>query len=238
MELELFGSLHLRTLLALAGFGFVVIYPAKRWMNADTRDQWAIGLGSFMIVMEFLDRGYQIILLDESIKDNLPLHLCGIGVFLGAALLFFRNYRVFEILYFWGLVGAAQSIFTPDLEVGNHVFLFITYFLSHWMIILAVLYMIIIYDFRPTWDSLRRAFIALNLFTLCVAPINLLLDTNYLFICEKPGSATLLDVLGPWPWYILSLEVVGLLFFMVFYSPYAIADLIRSKRNSQPERGA
>lgn len=185
-----------------------------------------IGLGAFMIVMEFMDRGYQIIVLDELVKDNLPLHLCGIGIFLGATLFFIRNYRLFEIMYFWGLVGAIQAIVTPDLEIGAHTFLFVTYFLSHWMIIVSVLYMIFVYEYRPTWKSLWRAFIWLNLYTLIVAPINLLLETNYLFICEKPGSASLLDVMGPWPWYILALEGVGLVFFVVFYSPYAIRDLV------------
>jgi len=223
----MFGGMHGWILLALGVFGFMVLYPARRWMDASAQKQWAIGLGAFIIVMEFLDRGYQIIILNESVRENLPFHLCGIGVFLAAALLFFRTRWLFDIMYFWGIIGASQSILTPDLTMGGHDFLFLTYFLSHWMIIIAVLYCIIIWDFRPTWRSLWRAFIALNLYTLLVAPINLLLGTNYLYICHKPDSATLLDVLGPWPWYILVLEGVGLVFFIVVYSPYLIKDFIR-----------
>jgi uncharacterized membrane protein YwaF len=36
--------------------------------------------------------------------------------------------------------------------------------------------------------------------------INKLVDGNYMFLSHKPDSASLLDVLGPYPWYILSME--------------------------------
>ena len=229
--LELFGSTHLWIMGLLIIIAFIMIAPVRRWGNDDQKKQLAIGLGAVMIVMEVLDRGYQIIVLDELIKDNLPFHLCGIGVFLGAVLLIFRNFRLFEIMYFWGLVGAIQAIVTPDLEINQHTFLFVTYFLSHWMIIVAVLYRIFVYSYRPTWKSLWRAFLWLNAYTLLVAPINLLFDTNYLFICEKPGSASLLDIMGPWPWYILALEGVALLLFAVFYSPYALRDIFHRMRS-------
>ncbi len=231
-SLTLFGSLHLWTLAALAAIGFLLLYPARRWMDNTTQTNWAIGLGAFMIVMEFMDRGYQIIVMDEPLRENLPLHLCGISVFLAAALLFSRKYKLFEILYFWGLVGATQSIFTPDLEPGIPLFLYITYFLSHWMIIVAVLYMVMIYHYRPRWPSLWKALLALNVFAAFVAPVNKWLGTNYLFLCHKPASATLLDVMGPWPWYILSLEVAGLLFFVLFYSPYILIDIQKRRRGA------
>ena len=42
--------------------------------------------------------------------------------------------------------------------------------------------------------------------------INKLVNGNYMFLSHKPDSASLLDVLGPYPWYILSLEglLIGL----------------------------
>jgi len=60
--------------------------------------------------------------------------------------------------------------------------------------------------------------------------INLLVGGNYMFLMHKPPTASLLDVLGPWPWYILSLEVVGFLMGGVLYLPWAVIDLRAKKK--------
>jgi len=59
---------------------------------------------------------------------------------------------------------------------------------------------------------------------LLVIPINLVLDTNYLFLRHKPVGITLFDAFGPWPWYIPGLEVVGTLLFAAVYLPWFIKD--------------
>ncbi len=53
---------------------------------------------------------------------------------------------------------------------------------------------------------------------------------RYFFICHKPPTASLLDLMGPWPWYLIPLSLVAVLMFLLFYSPYAIGDWLSSKR--------
>jgi hypothetical integral membrane protein (TIGR02206 family) len=53
-------------------------------------------------------------------------------------------------------------------------------------------------------------------------PVNRLTGGNYLFLSRKPEGGSLLDLLGPWPWYILSLEAVALLLFTILYLPFVI----------------
>jgi hypothetical integral membrane protein (TIGR02206 family) len=68
-----------------------------------------------------------------------------------------------------------------------------------------------------------------NVYMALVAPINIALGTNYMYLFEKPKEATLMDFLGPWPWYILGLEAVGTALFFIMYSPYLISDYLQAK---------
>jgi hypothetical integral membrane protein (TIGR02206 family) len=67
-----------------------------------------------------------------------------------------------------------------------------------------------------------------------VGGINAVLGSNYLFIAHKPDAQTLLDVLGPWPWYILSMEVIGLVVFVLLYLPFWLRPSRQSGAASQP----
>jgi uncharacterized membrane protein YwaF len=37
-----------------------------------------------------------------------------------------------------------------------------------------------------------------------------------------------MDYFGPWPWYILTLEVMALFFYVIYYAPFAIRDALDS----------
>ncbi len=71
---------------------------------------------------------------------------------------------------------------------------------------------------RPTFKSLIRAFVAMNVVAAAIACVNLLLDSNYMYLCEAPVTASPFLFL-PWPWYILWLEVLVLVFFLALYLP-------------------
>jgi hypothetical integral membrane protein (TIGR02206 family) len=69
-----------------------------------------------------------------------------------------------------------------------------------------------------------RAVGAVNLYLIGVAVVNAVLGSNYLYVARKPDSPTLLDLLGPWPWYILSMEAIGVTVFCLLYFPFALRD--------------
>jgi hypothetical integral membrane protein (TIGR02206 family) len=41
-------------------------------------------------------------------------------------------------------------------------------------------------------------------------PLNASAGTNYGFLNRKPGTRSLLDLLGPWPWYLIPETVLVL----------------------------
>jgi uncharacterized membrane protein YwaF len=41
---------------------------------------------------------------------------------------------------------------------------------------------------------------------------------------QKPATPSLLDMLGPWPWYLLAGELIAVLLVLLLYLPFALAD--------------
>ncbi len=161
---------------------------------------------------------------------SLPLHLCGVSALLAGAMLITRSYRLFEVVYFWGLAGTSQALLTPD--IGQYSFphyMYYKFFLSHNLIILAVLFMCFVEQYRPTLASIGKVFVVTNFYAGLIAGVNYLTDGNYLYLCNKPAGASLLDYLGPWPWYIFSLEIIMILSCLLCYLPYMIGGVVKKE---------
>ncbi|MCL7746029.1 TIGR02206 family membrane protein [Halalkalibacter alkaliphilus] len=160
------------------------------------------------------------------IRINLPLQLCTISLYLCVFMLITKRRFVFEIVYFFGLAGALQALITPELFYTFPHFRFLHFFIAHFAIILAILYMVWVEGASITLRSVFKSFIVLNLFALIALFINIATGANYMFLARKPQNPSILDFLGPYPWYILSLEVIALVMFLLLYLPF----LIKQKR--------
>lgn len=68
----------------------------------------------------------------------------------------------------------------------------------------------------------RVALVTLG-YALCVGAVNIVTGSNYLWLRHPPNAPSLLDLLGPWPWYLLSMAAVGFLVLLVLQAPFAIA---------------
>jgi hypothetical integral membrane protein (TIGR02206 family) len=157
----------------------------------------------------------------------LPLHLCSLLVWTGAWMLITKNYRVYEFMYFMGIGGAIHALATPGLGTYNFPhFVYFQYFLSHGLIITSAIYMTVVEGLRPTWKSMLRVFVWMNIYAGIVYFINIYLGSNYLLINYKPDTPSLLDLLPEWPTYILYMEVIGIATMLVLYLPFAAKDLV------------
>ncbi|WP_441294634.1 TMEM164 family acyltransferase [Guptibacillus hwajinpoensis] len=74
----------------------------------------------------------------------------------------------------------------------------------------------------PSYRSIWTAFTVLNLYVAVLFAINLSIGSNYMFLMNKPHSHTILDYLGPWPFYLLSLEGITIVVFHLLYLPFYI----------------
>jgi hypothetical integral membrane protein (TIGR02206 family) len=221
----LFSTQHLT---AIAVFALVVLtlILARKKINERAGVRIRYTLAALLILNEISWHWWNYATGQWTVQTMLPLHLCSVFVFLSAIMLVTRNYRIYEFAYFLGIAGAIQPIFTPDLGIYSFPHLrYFQVFISHGSIVIAAIYMTFVEGYRPTWGSFARAFMWTNIYMAIVGLINGLIGSNYLFIAHKPETASLIDLLGPWPWYILSLEAIGLVFFLILYLPFALRDL-------------
>ena len=187
-------------------------------------------LSAILIVNEVGLWGYRMSTVQSFsvfLQRYLPLHICGIVVFVVVFMLLRRNQTLYEIGYFWGLVGTLNAIITPQLWVDFPNYRFFQYFIAHGGIVISVLFVTWGLRMRPTLKGLLRAFLLVNFYMVVMVGVNLSLKSNYMFICEPPDTKSPF-FFAPWPWYILILDGVALVFFFVVYSPFLIGDWLRS----------
>ena len=161
------------------------------------------------------------------VQSYLPLHICGVALFVVVFALLRQNQILYEIGYFWGIVGTLNAVITPQLGVGFPHYRFFQYFIVHGGIVVSVLFATWGLRMRPTLKGLLRSFLLANLYMVVIAGVNLLLKSNYMFICEPPYTKSPF-FFAPWPWYIPILDGVALVLFFVVYSPFLIGDWLRS----------
>jgi hypothetical integral membrane protein (TIGR02206 family) len=164
------------------------------------------------------------------VQSVLPFHLCYFLNLLFPYMLFRRKSAWFDWLYPIVMAGCLQALFTPDLdEVFPHYYS-VRYWVVHLGLIQSMLYAIMVYGFRPTWQGIFKCAVFLNVYALCIVPINWLLDTNFLYL-RRPAPGSIMIKLGPWPDYLYALEGLMLILFTVVYLPWLWVYL-RRKANA------
>jgi len=152
--------------------------------------------------------------------DLLPLHLCDLLIFVAVFALLTRRPLACELLYFWAGAGTALAMLAPDVEVGFPARAFLSFFALHGLVVAAAAVAVFGFGCRPRPGAPWRVFLVTNAYAAVVGLVDLALDANYLFLCQKPGAETLLDLFGPWPVYIAVADLLGLALFLILDLPF------------------
>ena len=215
-EFTLFSTEHFIYILGYAGLAVLVFYLPKIFkLNID---KFAKISGYFILIEKFIELTYRYIVFNESFIDLLPFNMCNYTLILAAFMMIFRSKKIFNLIYFWS-IGAILAIATPDIRIAFPNYSNISFFVTHYYIYFAVFYALKYFKFIIIFDALKKSFIYINGIMLILFPLNFLLDTNYMFLKHKPISSPM-DFLGPWPYYIISLEVVMIVLFTLMYLPF------------------
>lgn len=177
--------------------------------------------------------GYEIYLaltVGLAWQKALPFQLCDWAMVAIVVALVTGRERWLEVAYFWGIGGTLQAILTPDLKYAFPDVRFLTFFIAHSGVVVAIAFMMIMKKFRPHWISIAWTFTWSELYFVLAITVDLITGENYGYLLHKPAAASLLDALSDQRVvYILQMHLLAFIFYVVLYLPFAVYDFIRNR---------
>jgi hypothetical integral membrane protein (TIGR02206 family) len=156
-----------------------------------------------------------------TVQSSLPLALCDVALVVAAVACWWPGLQLaIELTYFWGLAGTLQAVATPDLSAGFPHLEFFEYVVGHLGIVLAAMFLVVGLGRRPRRGSVPRVFAITAGYTAFVGGFDWLTGSNYMFLAAVPNHASLLSVLGPWPWYVVSAAGVAVVLLLILDAPF------------------
>ena len=151
----------------------------------------------------------------QVIKKDLPFQLCSISIYVAAVALLKKNQTAFELIFYWGMVGASQAILTPDGDLFELKTFFVYSQAYHGILIFTVLWLVIKKGMRMEIKSIPKVVIITNLIVIFISIINYLMDSNYMFLRIRPNSISPFLV-GEWPVYIIMVQFFSIVVVTLF----------------------
>src|ERR1039458_3163256 len=108
---------------------------------------------------------------------------------------------------------------TPDLWSPWPSYPAIYFFVAHGGVVIAVAVLVFGRAAPLSRRAPWRSFALLLAYTAAVGGLNAALGTNYMYLCRKPKNASLLDVFGPWPMYLVGGAATALALFWLLWLP-------------------
>ncbi len=230
-----FGATHLIWLavISVVIIGAIILY---RKLNEQKRNVMRITLGVIIVLNEIVKDIGAICVGDFGV-GHLPFHLCGINILLIGFDLFKQTTTVRNFLYYFCIPGALLALIFPNWTVLPCMnFFHIHSFLIHALLVLYPLLLVCSGEIKPEIKIMPKSILLLVLMAIPIYFINLLCDTNFMFLME-PEQGNPLGLfekyLGSHLWgFPILLPIV----MFVMYIPILISQKCERKKSQTQEK--
>lgn len=215
--MPLFGVLHLSLIAAivLLAVVFARLCRTRRLPLRPVR----IAFGAALAANEVIWYAFRYSREGIRFPEGLPLQLCDVTLWMIVIACLTAAERAIEFGYFAGLAGAGMAILTPDLWEPFPSYPAIYFFVAHGLMVAGIAVLVWGRGVPLRSGAVHRAFGMLLAYAALAGTFNAIFGTNYMYLCRKPGGASLLDVLGPWPVYLIAGGIVGYALFWLLWLP-------------------
>jgi hypothetical integral membrane protein (TIGR02206 family) len=177
------------------------------WVGRRQTESQARRLGRILGVLTAAIYGSVLIysFIPPALEWSVPLRLTDLATVAAAYALWSQRHWPFALTYYWGLVLSAQALISPVLESPDFPhYEFLGFWSIHLLVVWAAIYLTWGRGMRPQWRSYRLVVAVTAVWATVTFTFNSIAGTNYGFLNRKPTTASLLDILGPWPVYIFT----------------------------------
>ena len=213
------GPSHVAVLVAtvLGGLGLVAL--GRRAGPRSVRVTGLVLAGALAVVT----LGYQVVAFDPAHPGlTLPLQLSDLAPYAAAWAVVSGQRWAYALTYYWGLTLSVQALLTPALGGGDFPApSFLVFFADHVLVVWIAVLLTWGLRHRPAWRDYRFALLATVCWAVPAQAVNVVTGADYGYLDRKPGTASLLDVLGPWPWYLLVEAVLVVVVWALITVPWS-----------------
>ena len=220
VKFDMYTSMHV-LMLGIVTVLFILFFVFKNKIYQSKHEKTIrYSIGGFLIAMLIT------LITIDTIGGHLylPFHLCSISYFLAIFLIFTNNEKVFDYLFFSGIIGGIVTFAIPELDhAGYNRFRFYEFIIAHSIIIMLPIYYLTTYKYKITVKKTLKGILITNILGFGMLPVNLLLrstgidpEANYMFTMGPPPDVE--GVFGPFPWHMLSFELTLLVTFFILYA--------------------
>ncbi|MDR0898634.1 MAG: TIGR02206 family membrane protein [Oscillospiraceae bacterium] len=228
-----FGATHL---LMLVGLGLIValLCYGYRRLGAERGRFLLICVAGLALLQEVAKQVVILTTLDAYPIGELPLHLCGLFLFVNFVYALKPNRYLGELLYCLGLPGAFMALITPDWSAYPLVNFFCLHsFTVHAWLISIPLMLLFSGQLRPNYKNLWFPMLFLAVVSAPLYFFNKAVGANFLFLLTPPADTPLVAIqsITGESLYLLGLAVLVVVAWFFMYLPWIISDKRKAKQS-------
>lgn len=200
-EFTVYGTSHW-VVLGVFVVGAVAVLALGRRQDDAAARRFSRVLAVLVLALQLAIQAYSM--SEFGVDHGLPLQLSDLAALVTAYALWSHPRWAYALTYYWGLTLSTQALISPALRGEDFPSpAFLAFWLIHLFVVWAAIYLTWGRKMRPTWRSYRFAVLATLGWAVTAFVFNAIAGTNYGFLNAKPAQASVLDLFGPWPWYLI-----------------------------------
>ena len=226
-----FDSLHMSWIIGFVVFALSCSFIYK---NCDDRKRNIMRkLFVLLIIADELFKQYGLITHGNWTANDLPFHLCSINIIIITYHSFKPNTTVDNFLYAVCLPSAIAAILAPiwtSLPLLN--FMHIHSFTIHILLATYTVMLVIGGDILPDIKLVAKAIIFTCIIAIPIYGINLILNTNFMFLMGVEEGNPLLFFQEVFGFHLIGVPIIECFIIFVLYTPHYVYRAIKQKNIS------